>query len=566
MNKAAIYHRALSEYAFANSLSEIVIRLKVAVNDIKRVSLFYGDTAYQSALVRFSEIAMKKIASDSYNDYFEARIKNGYERIVYYFELHGQDEEKIYYYGDILEPELSKQRNDYFKFPFNRIEEIIDVPAWYTKATIYNVFLDSFNFSFNNKNQEIIVDGQIIRNKHGGSIKELTQKLNYIQNLGFNTIYLNPIFMAGEYHKYDTIDYLKIDPLFGTNEDFKTLVKEIHQRGMYIILDGVFNHSGWNFAPFLDCLEKQEKSLYKDWFYRLDFPIHKPEINERPPYSSFGYERLMPKINTSNPEVINYFVKVVSYWVKNYEIDGWRLDVADEVDRAFWREIRKAVKKANPEAVLIGEVWQTSSYFLDGTTFDTVMNYSFLRFVKAFFAKRSTSAAEFNYHVNQMLYRYREKTTYAQLNFLDSHDVPRFLSLVGGNIDILKLALVFLMTFVGVPCVFYGDEVGLTGISEEEYRRPIVTAQEDLRDFYQEVIKLRTNNECLISGKFQTIKAEAGNYLYHYERFNDKMRIGIILNNSPDPVTLPLSSPRILLSNHFAEKTLGGFGFIIYQK
>src|SRR5690606_6308878 len=131
-----------------------------------------------------------------------------------------------------------------------------------------------------------------------------------IQKMGFDTIYMNPIFCAGEYHKYDTIDYFRVDPLFGTNEVFKALVESIHERKMHIIIDGVFNHSGWYFKPFDDVINNQEKSVYKDWFYELNFPVYRPEIGTNPPYATFGYERLMPKLNTSNPEVIKYFTDV----------------------------------------------------------------------------------------------------------------------------------------------------------------------------------------------------------------------------------------------------------------
>lgn len=568
MNKSAIYHRPLSEFAFANSLNEIVIRLKAGVNEIKKVILFYGDTAFQGDEIIFKQVEMQKVATNFISDYFEAKIINGYERIVYYFEIYSHQNARIYYYGDVLTKRLSKQRNDYFKFPFNRIEEIINVPTWFKHAIVYNVFLDSFNFSNKNKNKEILIDDNIIKNKHGGTIKELSKKLNYIKKMGFNTIYLNPIFLAGEYHKYDTIDYFRIDPLFGTNEEFKQLVEDIHNKGMYIILDGVFNHSGWNIKYFKDCLENQEKSIYKDWFYRLDFPIYRPKIDEKPRYSTFGYERLMPKLNTSNPEVIDYFVKVTKYWLEKYKIDGWRLDVADEIDRNFWREIKKATREVNQEAVLIGEIWQTSNYYLDGTMFDTVMNYSFLRYVKEFFADKIIDASEFNYRIINMLYRYCDNTTYAQLNFLDSHDVPRFLSLVNENLDVYKMAVVFLMTFIGVPSVFYGDEMGALGIKEEEYRTSInsININENLQNFYQEIIKLRNSYECLVSGKFITISALKNSHSYHYQRVYDKITIGIILNNNDYSINLENMEIEILLSNKLNGLVLEGYGFVIYKK
>lgn len=567
MNKAMIKHRPLSEDAHAINAHDIVIRLQTAKDDMKDVILMYGDTAYQGNPVVFSEAKMEKVATDMYRDYYEVTIRDSYERMVYYFDLYSLDSEHVYFYADILTDQLTVERNDLFKFPFNRQEDIIDVPKWFKKAIIYNVFLDSYTTKEVSEPQVIYDNHVMIKNKNGGTINDLMNQLDHIQSLGFNTIYLNPIFCAGEYHKYDTIDYMKIDPLFGTNEAFKTLVDEIHNRHMYIIIDGVFNHSGWYFMPFDDVIKNQEQSRYKDWFYHLDFPVYRPEIGQKPPYHTFGYERLMPKLNTSNPEVINYFLDVCRLWTKTYQIDGWRLDVADEVNTEFWRLFRKEAKSINPEVVLIGEVWQSAQYFLDGSMFDSVMNYDFIKHLKAFFAHKTIDSEMFNARISNMLMRYRTHTTYGQMNLLDSHDVPRFLSLVNENINIYQLAVIFLMTFIGVPSVFYGDEEGLVGITEDEYRRKPLSSHPELRAFYQDLIKLRSSYHALTLGKYKAIQYDKDSYLYHYIRYTDDMEIGIILNNSSESCDIiDVGKYDILMSYHHREDYLDAYGYVIYKK
>ncbi|MDY0276826.1 MAG: glycoside hydrolase family 13 protein [Acholeplasma sp.] len=567
MNKGMIYHRPLSEDAHAIDLDTIVIRLKTAKDDIASVKLMYGDTAFQGNPVLFTELEMKKIACDNFADYYEARIINGFERIVYYFDIYGVDGTHVYYYADIFTSVMTNERNDLFKFPFNRREDIIYIPEWFKKATIYNVFLDSYSFDKDTKPVVINKDNYQIKNKNGGTINGLLNKLDHIQSMGFNTVYLNPIFCAGEYHKYDTIDYMKIDPLFGTNEEFKKLVDEIHNRKMHIIIDGVFNHSGWYFKPFDDVIEKQEKSKYKDWFYNLKFPIHRPKKGEEPRYATFGYERLMPKLNTSNPEVVSYFMEVCRFWMEEFKIDGWRLDVADEVNLDFWRAFKKETKRINPNAVLIGEVWQNAQYFLDGSMFDSVMNYDLLKHAKAFFAKREIDANEFNARITKMLLRYRTMYTYGQMNLLDSHDVPRFFSVVNENTEVFKLAIIFLMTFIGVPSVFYGDEEGLTGIIEDDYRRKPLAKNDELREFYTKIINLRNENEVLTSGKFKAVLHDEDTYIYQYIRYNSYKMIGIVLNNSQQEYVIgDIKEAEIIMSNKYSGGKLGSFGYIIYVR
>lgn len=571
INIQGLYHQPLSNYAFAIDENTIILRLRTKRNDLDKVFLNFGDTAYRGNPVLYTTLQMNVFASDEYFDYYEVELKDTYKRIVYYFELH-KDKDIKYYYGDIVYNELSTERNDLFKLPYHRKEDIIDVPEWLKKATIYNIFPDSFvsENPLNNKpNQQLPFEDHIVKSKLGGTLNSVKENLEYIKNLGFNTVYLNPIFTAGEYHKYDTIDYYSIDPNFGTNKEFKELVDEIHKQDMRIIIDGVFNHSGWNFFAFEDVVRNQKNSSYKDWFYRLEFPVVKPDTFEQiPNYECFGYERLMPKLNTSNKELISYFMDVVTYWTKEYNIDGWRLDVADEVDTEFWRIFRRTVKAINNNVVLIGEVWQSAKYFLDGSMFDSTMNYSFLKHAKDFFAQRKLTSEQFNTRITSQLTRYHKNINYGQLNLLDSHDVPRFLSHCEEDIHSYKLALIFLFTFVGAPMLFYGDELGFVGISEDEYRQPMQYNKHHLQDFITNLTSIRTNHLSIQTGDYKTLLSCEDDGLLIYKRFNKTEEIIVILNVSSNynDVSKITKSSTVLLSNTKDVDTITPNGYMILFK
>ena len=398
---------------------------------------------------------------------------------------------------------------------------------------VYNIFPDSFASSRRaiiGSGTEKCAGSALSRSRLGGTINGIRENLDYISEFGANCLSLNPIFVAGQYHKYDTIDYLHIDPCFGTDEDFRLLVDECHARGMSVILDGVFNHCGAQFFAFRDVLEKQERSRYTSWFYRLQFPVVYPEAGERPNYECFCYERLMPKLDTSNPEVCDYLCAVGEHWLREFDTDGWRLDVADEPNDDFWREFRRRCKAVKGNALLIGEVWGGARHWLSGDMLDSTMNYDFRRYCRRFFAEGSVDAATFDSNLTTLLFRYQEPALLAQLNLLDSHDVSRFFSLCGEDLRKMELAVVFLMTFPGVPMLYYGDELGLSGQQEEEYRCPMPWGQtHPLQGIYQALIDLRHRKPALRRGNFRTFLAE-GRTL-GYSRTLEGSRICVVVDH-----------------------------------
>ncbi len=542
MDKDAIIHRPMSEYAFGTDENTTVFRLRCASGGAERCTLWYGDTSCPETPVPFYPAPMRLLFRGENCDWWEAELHGKFHRLYYYFELSGG--ETLFFSGGVFLSTPSEERSEYFKFPFNHRADIARVPDWANDAVVYNIFPDSFASSkcaVTGVGSEKRLGCALSRSRLGGTINGIRSNLDYIASLGVNCLYLNPVFTAGQYHKYDTIDYLHIDPCFGTDEDFRALVDESHVRGIRVILDGVFNHCGAQFFAFRDVLEKQGQSRYAGWFYRLQFPVRYPDAGEKPNYECFCYERLMPKLDTANPEVRDYLCGVGEHWLREYGTDGWRLDVADEVDDAFWREFRRRCKAVKSDALLIGEVWGDARHWLGGDMLDSAMNYDFRNHCRHFFAEGNIDARTFAGRCADMLMRYKRQTASVQLNILDSHDTGRFLSLCGGDTRRLKLAVLFMCCFVGMPCIFYGDELGVEGQDELDYRRamPWQDADRDLLRFYREAIALRRAHPALRHGELRFLRAEPGEHVLVFERKTGVERLVITINASDKHNLLP---------------------------
>ena len=569
MRKEAILHIPMSEYAHGLDEKHIVYRIRCAKGDMKKVVLYYGDTACRVTPIIFTPITMELVASDANHDYWQAVVESLYNRVYYYFLLDDGDEQ-IYYYGDIFTNRLVDDRSQYFKLPFNHRADIARVPKWVENAVVYNIFPDSFATGYKNITNEptkLKYMDQDVHGKLGGTLTGIKENIDYLLELGVNCVYLNPIFVAGEYHKYDLLDYYHIDPCFGGDKAFKELVDELHKNNIRIIIDGVFNHCGWYFFAFDDVVKNQEKSKYVDWFYGLKFPVIRPDNPEDyPTYECFAYERMMPKLNTANKEVREYFCNVGKYWAKEFQIDGWRLDVASEVDDMFWREFRKAVKEVNPEIILVGEVWESANHWLKGDMFDSAMNYDLRKHCNLFFAEESIDAAEFSGRITNMLMRYKLQITPAQMNLLDSHDVSRFLSLCNGNVDRYKLAVLFQMIFVGMPTVFYGNEQGIQGILEEEYRHPMTwdNQNQELFDYFKTLIEMRKKYSVFGNGSFAVTKAEQNSKFIVFVRENESECVTIIMNLNKKSKSYEKPPGELYLADKMQDNVLDYHGYAIY--
>lgn len=573
MNRSAVLHIPMSQYVYGIDEKHVMIRLRAGRGDLKTCRLYYGDRACRMTPVLFTAKEMQVEARTEEFDYWQVELTDPYRRLCYYFLLDDGNEQSLYY-GDRFTKETVDDRSEYYQLPFNHRADIVASPQWVQDTVIYNIFPDSFATGhrfISGMETERDYGQEKVHGKLGGTIKGITENIDYLTELGVNAIYINPIFAAGEYHKYDLVDYYHIDPCFGTDEEFGELVQHCHEKGIRVIIDGVFNHCGWHFMAFNDVVEKGEASDYKDWFYRLEYPVVRPEDPETyPGYECFGYERMMPKLALDQEEAADYFCQVGQYWIERYNIDGWRLDVASEINDGFWRKFRAAVKKCKKDAVLIGEVWESASHWLDGTMFDSTMNYDFRKHCKRFFAEETADALEFDSRVTDMRMRYRKQTVFSQLNLLDSHDVSRFLSLCK-DVKSFRLAVIFQMTFPGMPSVFYGDEAGVTGILEAEYRSPMpwdtLAETDKLFYLYQRAIELRKRELILKRGEYRTVTAEKGSRLYGYERYLGSEGIRIFLNMEKRAAELlpEWLEGEILWQEGLTENRLQGRGFVIIK-
>lgn len=578
MNRSAVAHIPASQYAFARSEDTFTIRLRAAKGDLDLCTLFYGDRACPDSPVSFASIPMQRRYSDELFDFYEGTIQPCPRRICYFFRLE-KGGEYVWYYADEFHedmPDLVMEdgfvvegRSEYYQYPYILRSEIVRAPEWFLNAVVYNIFPDSFadgKARLCGMGKELKAPhGTVSKSRLGGTIKGIMENLDYIQELGFTCLYLNPIFQAGEYHKYDIVDYFHVDPCMGTDEDFLELTQAVHNRGMRIIIDGVFNHCSWYFPPFDDVVKHGNTSAYADWFYDLCFPVKRPQEGEVPGYACFAYEPKMPKLNTAHPGVQEYFAEVGRYWIEKFHVDGWRLDVANEVDKNFWRSFRSAVREANPEAVLIGEVWENAADWLKGDMFDSVMNYDFRKHCRDFFALEKTGADDFLWRMADMQLRYPFQVTAAQLNLLDSHDVARFLGLCGGDYDRWQAAFLYLCMAPGVPSVFYGDEKKVTGIRETEYRQgmPWDENHADSEDFVKTVLRIR-RDWIAPADEWRAVYGGHDDRLVVFERYGaHTVRVIIHMGEAPADAERFMNGGQLLLLKGSVSHMLEKNGFAV---
>ncbi len=417
------------------------------------------------------------------------------------------------------------------------------VPGWVKDAVFYQIFPDRFaNGDPSNDPAGAEQWGAPPKgnNFFGGDLQGIMDRTPYLKELGINTLYLNPIFEATTNHKYNTKDYLKIDPSFGTNELFDRFSQHVRERNIRLVLDGVFNHVGTAFEPFADVVKNGATSPYASWFNIYSFPVKEPR---HPNYECWWGYGSLPKLMAQHPEVKKYLLSVAEQWTP--KIDGWRLDVANEVPHEFWKEFRIAVRSWNPECYIVGELWEDASPWLQGDEFDATMNYRFRHACLEFFAKDVFDAAAFDSHLASTRALYSEEHNFALQNLLGSHDTERILTLCNGEEWRLRLAAVFQMTYIGAPMIYYGDEIGMEGGKDPDCRRCMPWSKkewnEGLLKHYKDLIALRNELPALRRGSYTTLLADPKKDIIAFERrFGpDVVIIAINKKKTAASVTLP---------------------------
>lgn len=574
MVREAVLHKMDQEFCYALSEGKFLVRIRTKKGDCKSVVFWYtekygnicGDESRNS-------IPMTKVSSDDLFDYYEVIYQNEALVTKYYFELEDQ-EGNIVYYGNYrfqdsrIEPlyhmfDIQKHAREVEEFP------VID---WMSEGVVYQIFPDRF-YRGSHKSQEGLLDWNKKPEWHetyGGTLRGITEKLDYLKELGITILYLTPIFEANSNHKYNTKDYMKIDKDFGTKEDLSELVKKAHENGMKVILDGVFNHTGDEFMPFLDMKEKEANSNYKNWFQVEEFPLI-ARAHEKPNYGTFSYHGGMPQLNPDATPVKEYIKSVIEYWMRECNIDGWRLDVADEISHPFWKEFRSWVKSEKSDAPIIGEVWYDSSAWLQGDEFDTVMNYPFFNNVIGWIGSGNLKPSDFVNQLGFLRGKYHVHAHQMLWNLIDSHDSERFLNNVGEDKRKLRLAALLQFTLTGTPMIYYGDEVGMSGGMDPDCRRGMIWEKDrqdqSLFEYYKRVIRLRKHSKALMNGEFNPVVLNDEKEFLIFEKIYERERIYVAINNGGAPVyDSMLEGVKDEITGNYQNGSLEPFTGVIFYK
>ncbi|MDR0709808.1 MAG: glycoside hydrolase family 13 protein [Spirochaetaceae bacterium] len=529
-------HYASLPYCYYDRYQEKVILRLVSSADVIHVTVIYGDPFETEKSGGFSDSSWvwrheRAALEGQYRDAARIVWRTGLKmprrrRMKYGFVL--ETAEGAFYFAEKegIAPytgDSIKDNFNFFFFPFIHEVDAPSVPEWAPDTVWYQIFPERFYNGDPSISPEETSGWETGKPEHynffGGDLAGIRQKLGHLKELGVNGIYLTPVFSAPSNHKYDTTDYFTVDSHFGTKDDLKALVAEAHRAGIRVMLDAVFNHIGASHPFWQNVLKNQEKSAYRDYFHIHSFPVREKYrdrfgIN----YDTFAFVANMPKWNTENSQARKYLIDAAVYWIKECDIDAWRLDVSDEVSLDFWREFSRSVREAKADCYVLGEMWHDASNWLNPGYFSAAMNYPLGFAVTDFFLKktsdRKAGAFAFTGKLTAALSRYSELHTRAAFNLLDSHDTPRALTVAKGDKLALRNAFTMLFLLPGSPCIFYGTEIGMEGENDTDSRRPMIWDEKrqdrELLAFFRDLIAFRKDNIAIINSCSMRYEAEKG--------------------------------------------------------
>ncbi|WP_288718842.1 glycoside hydrolase family 13 protein [uncultured Limosilactobacillus sp.] len=586
MNFAGVYHRPESEMAYLYTKDIMHIRLKTAKDDIADVSLLHGDPyslRSRPDLPKFytQPTPMKKIYTDELFDYWQLAVTEPKKRLAYAFELIDQSNNCFIYtdQGFIKSDDLKmlEDANTYFRMPYFQNIDAFHAPKWVEQTVWYQIFPERF------ANGDSTNDPQDTKpwnpNEHprrqdfyGGDLQGVINHLDYLKQLGVNGLYFNPIFKAPSNHKYDTQDYYQIDPHFGDAKLFKKLVEQAHQRGMRVMLDAVFNHIGDQSPMWQDVLKNGQDSKYADWFHINRFPVtYTPtdnfEFAKDATYDTFDYTPHMPKLNTANSKVQDWLLDIAGYWVREFDIDAWRLDVANEIDHHFWRRFHNEMLTLKDDFYILGEIWHSAQPWLNGDEFTGVMNYDYTGAIINHFIKHELSSQGLVDRLSHQLMLYRDQTNAMMFNVLDSHDTARIMTLANEDDQLVRQTLAFTFLQPGSPSIYYGTEYGMTGGNDPDCRKPMNWYPDAkaiaMHDFVRDLIKWRKEHWQLIAQGTIELTALNDNQGVVIKRRRNNQQLVAVFNTSSEPLQVTLApffaqgfSNGILLPKGFAVAAL----------
>lgn len=564
MEYSAIHHDMDKRFCYAIDKDCFVIRIQVKKGDMQEVILHHEDKYIPLSICDTRQtITMTRIASSEYHDYYEAVVKMHLICLRYFFELVDRQGNRTYYGNYEFTDTYITDRDRMFDCPQNlREEEMFEIPEWAANKSVYQIFPSRFASSKQVDDKLWYKAPVTASDNLQGDLRGIIEHLDYMKQLGIDIVYMTPIFKSNSSHKYDTIDYYEIDPSFGTKEDLKELVEKAHERGMWVIMDAVFNHTAREFFAFKDIMEKEEKSEYLDWYFVDEFPL-RGKWGEIPNYKCFGYYGGMPKLNLRNPKVEKYVTEVATYWIKECDIDGWRLDVGDEISHDFWKNFRRAVKAVKPDVLIVGEIWHYAGDFLEGDEWDTVMNYSFFRNVMDLVATESITVTQFVERQGYLKGRLHKKVFPVLWNLIDSHDTARFLHICKNSKKKLHLAAALQLLLPGMPMIYYGDEYALQGGPDPDCRRGmpwnVRYQDEEMFAWYSGLLRLRREHPCMVEGELVSKVTDDATGSIVFVRADEHEKIVLIFNCSRHAQTYPEygGAKNLLSGESFSGRVLG---------
>ena len=431
--------------------------------------------------------------------------------------------------------------------------------TWYEQAIFYHMYPLGITGAPKTNVQTEVTD----------RFKELDQWIPHIRSLGCNAIYIGPLFESSS-HGYDTRDYKLVDRRLGTNDDFREFTKLCHENGIKVVVDGVFNHTGREFFAFKDIQEKKWDSPYKDWYKGVNFGWQSPLGDP------FGYEAWqghfeLPCLNLYNQQVKDYLFDVIRFWMDEFDIDGIRFDVGNEVSHRFLKRIREHVKAMKPDIYLLGEIWHDASQWLMGDEYDSVMNYPLMSGIHDFFIDRTMKKEDFEYMVNHCYTMYMQQSNNVLFNLLDSHDTERLMNRFR-DLDIFYQQLAVLFTMPGSPCIYYGTEIAMEGSFDPDCRRCMpwdnLHTEENQRRIHeiQKLIHLRKTEPSFKSLYFHFPEEYRDDRLVHYIKLDrNQNQIEILLNCAQEDVTLQ-EKGEILFQRQYKNGRLYPKGVLIRRR
>jgi cyclomaltodextrinase len=541
---SAVRHDEIGRYVQRPDSSHLILTLRTRHDDIRSCQL---ELPAENGKPQ-QKVPMTRSDSDPLFDYWQGTVTLPVTKTLRYaFLLDDGAPAQLYDVRDI--PGSANETPHWFSLDLAQFPPFT-VPDWVHDAVFYQIFPDRFadGDPSNDGIDTIPWGGPPSSSKRmGGDLKGITAHLPYLEDLGVNALYLTPIFTARSSHGYDTTDYHQIDPHFGTTADLRALTSWLHLHGDHILLDGVFNHTGVDFAGFKSLEKDGEQSPYKDWYFVQSFPVN---VQARQTHYTGWYGiPWMPKLNVENPATKTYLLDVATRWIRDAHIDGWRLDAADEVNHRFWQAFRQTVKKENPNAFLLGEIWGNAHDWLQGDQFDSVMNYRFRGAVLDFFVSSKFSPSQFDSSLAHIRADYPPAAAGTMFNILDSHDTERIRTLCNDDWNRERQAVLFQMTYPGVPCIYYGDEVGLKGGKDPDNRRAMpwnpTNQDQTILAYYKTLLALRRAHAVLRRGDYRTLIADNSTATFGFLRTYGKERTIVLFNRSTLPQKLTLTAAQI---------------------